>query len=100
MARKRLATPLPKGVQATLTKTTLEVRAPGAARLTFFPLLPKDTEPTDIARDGTAKGATLRIAYPAAIRETKGIKGLLAVTRNKTTTYHWLTVSTKPRPGK
>lgn len=88
-ARPRLASPLPKGVSASFQGLNLELKAPGAKRLTWFPLAPAAAGPADL-KLLVAKGPKLRVEYPAEVRAAKRVRGLLAIQGKKHTTYHWV----------
>lgn len=72
---------------------TLEV--PGASALTFFPHLPDEAPPEDMATRGSAPGPRLEVRYPARVAGLP-VTGVLAVTRGDRTTYHEV-ATTAPR---
>jgi DsbC/DsbD-like thiol-disulfide interchange protein len=96
-AQARFTTPLPKEVQARFRGQKLELAAPGAKGLTWFPLSPEAAGPTDL-EPLAGKGPQLSVAYPADVRQSKRIRGLLAIRGNKHTTYHWVEVSSSTPP--
>ena len=96
-AKKRLPQKLPADVKVRFEGTTLAIEAPKATRLVYFPFSPSTADPEKIFKQGVATGSALRVDYPAQVKKEAQVKGLLALTRGKTTTYHWLTV--KPPKG-
>ena len=90
-ARALLPRPLPQGVRVELKGRTLEVHAEGASELRYFPLVPRDHAPglTGLV----SKGSKFSVQYPPAALKAKQIKGLLALTREGHTTYHWISAS-------
>lgn len=90
--RARLATTLPDGVTARFEGLELRLGAPGAAGLTWFPLLPAAQGPSDL-HALTSEGSSLAITYPAGVRKAKRVRGLLALRGAERTTYHWVDVS-------
>ena len=95
-AQARLATPLPKGVSASFSGLELRFEAPEAKGLTWFPLVPEAAGPADL-KALVVKGPRLAVAYPSEVRQSKRVKGLLAIRGSKHTTYHWVEVSS-PTP--
>lgn len=91
-ARKHLPQKLPADVKVRFEATTLAIDAPKATRLVYFPFSPSTADPEKIFKQGVAEGPALRVDYPAQVKKEAQVKGLLALTRGKTTTYHWLTV--------
>lgn len=91
-ARPRLASPLPKGVKASFSGLKLELEAPGAKGLTWFPLNPSDAGPVDLV-PLAGKGPKLAVSYPAGVRKSKQVKGLLEIKGPQGATYHWVELS-------
>lgn len=96
-AQARLAQPLPQKVRARLQGLKLEIEAPGAKGLTWFPLRPEASGPEDLG-PLVAEGAKLSVSYPSDVRKSKKIKGLLAIRGPKHTTYHWVEVPSSRPP--
>lgn len=91
-ARRSLpAASAPAGLSVSWTETkgrlALTLEVPGAAQLAFFPHLPEQVPPEDMASHGEVPGARLEAPYPARVRGQK-VTGVLAVTKDGTTTYH------------
>tara|TARA_R110002072_G_scaffold154553_2_gene304609 strand:+ start:614 stop:1429 length:816 start_codon:yes stop_codon:yes gene_type:complete len=95
-AQSKHAAPLPKGVSASFSGLKLQLEAPGAEELTWFPLAPEAAGPADL-KALVAKGPKLTVPYPSEVRQSKRVKGLLAIRGSKHTTYHWVEV-TSPTP--
>ncbi|MGE0710350.1 MAG: protein-disulfide reductase DsbD domain-containing protein [Planctomycetota bacterium] len=97
-AAARLPSELPKDVVVRLEGTRLELRAPGATRLIWFPAQPEATPPPLEGLD--EQGELLRVDYPGAVRKAELLEGLLALTRGGKTTYHWIQLRPgRPGPG-
>lgn len=96
-ARRLLPTEAPPDLRVTWSKSapTLTLEAPGASALTFFPHLPDDGPPEDMAARGHADGPRLEVVYPARVAGLP-VTGVLAIARGGETTYHEV-ATTAPR---
>ncbi|MBL4846074.1 MAG: hypothetical protein JKY65_11150 [Planctomycetes bacterium] len=94
--RRRLPRPLPKGARASFRGLTLNLSAPDARGLTWFPLVPEAEGPTNLNRL-TSTSARLAVTYPAGVRQSKRVRGLLAIRGKTLTTYHWVELPS-PKP--
>ena len=92
----RLTTPLPKGVAASFSGLTLNLSAPGARGLSWFPLAPEVGGPDNLRRL-TSDTHRLAVPYPAGVRQAKRVRGLLAIRGKTLTTYHWVELPS-PKP--
>lgn len=94
-ARAALPSAAPPDLRLAWTGTTLALEVAGAEALTFFPWLPEEVPPEDMAGRGHVAGPRLEVPYP---ERAKGlpVSGVLAVTRGGKTTHHRIE-TTAPR---
>jgi DsbC/DsbD-like thiol-disulfide interchange protein len=73
----------------------LVIRAPGAARMTFFPYTnEEDVYPEDMIHGGSTEGNILRLPYGPQVTKIQTVSGVLAIVRNGRESFHELTVPT------
>jgi thiol:disulfide interchange protein DsbD len=95
-ARRALPVAAPDDLRAEWSDgPALTLEVPDASALTFFPHLPDDAPPEDMAARGSAPGPRLAVRYPPRVAGLP-VTGVLAVTRGDRTTYHEV-ATTAPR---
>lgn len=94
-ARAALPAPAPDDLRVAWSGTTLVLEVPGAKALTFFPWLPEEVPPDDLAARGRVEGPRLEAPYPARVAGLP-VEGVLAITRAGETTHHRIS-TTAPR---
>ncbi|MBX3469902.1 MAG: hypothetical protein KF878_23755 [Planctomycetes bacterium] len=98
-ARRALPKPAPDGLRAAWRAAgrdrALTLEVPGAAGLVFFPWVPEDVAPLDMATRGAADGPRLELLYPKTY--TGRVAGVLAVRRADGAVTHHEVEAPAPR---
>ena len=76
---------------------TLELTAPGASRVEFFPLEPLVGGPVNPADEAAADGDSLRVEFDARVRDADRVRGVLAVITGEDTVCY--TIDENPPPA-
>lgn len=80
------------GLRAAWRDGALAIEAPGASRLTFFPLTPDAAQPVNIMEAGDVRGAATLIRYDDRVADAPRVSGVVEIARDGRTRRYLIEV--------